>query len=104
MILNFKISDTSKDKSIVASFSRRVYLVNDLKTKILIENDILSAKRIVLNLNKEQIIIDSCQDVIVQIYIVNRTDSSTKRAVINKDVVTISTNNIKTVSFRLRDK
>ena len=104
MILNFKIFDISKDKSIVASFSRRVYLVDDLKTKILIENDILSTKRIVLNLDKEQMIIDSYQDIIVQMYIVNRTDSSTKRAIISKDTVTISTNSIKTMSFRLRDK
>ena len=54
IILNFKISDTTiNDKSIIASFSRRIYLVNKLKTKILIENDILNTKRIVLNLNKE---------------------------------------------------
>ena len=37
-------------------------------------------------------------------HIVNRIDLSTKRAVISKEFITISINNTKIMSFRLRDK
>ena len=65
MLLEFKIFDNVNDKSIIAIFTKRVYLVNNLKVKILIDNNILNIKKIILNLNKELMIINSYNNVMI---------------------------------------
>ena len=45
---------------------REIYLINNLKTYMLIENNIIELKEIVLNINKSKTFINSC-DVIADI-------------------------------------
>ena len=47
-------------------FLREIYLINNLKIYILIKNNIIELKEIVLNVNKSKTFIDSC-DVIADI-------------------------------------
>ena len=61
MFLDFKIFEiATNDNFVIANFTRRVYLINELKIKMLIDNDILSAEKNILDLDKKQMIIDSC--------------------------------------------
>ena len=45
---------------------REIHLINNLKTYILIENNIIKLKEIVLNINKNKAFINSC-DIIINI-------------------------------------
>ena len=45
---------------------KEIYLINNLKTYILIKNNIIELKEIVLNINKSKAFIDSC-DIIIDI-------------------------------------
>ena len=61
------ISEVKKNSiKILYRILREIYLINNLKTYILIENNIVKLKEIVLNISKDKIFIISC-DIIVDI-------------------------------------
>ena len=52
--ITFRISNTVVDDNFaIAIFIKHVYIVDDLKTKVLLNNDILESKQIVLNIVKK---------------------------------------------------
>ena len=61
------ISNIKKDDiKILYRILKKVYLINNLKVYILIKNDIVELKEIVLNINKSKAFIDS-YDIIINI-------------------------------------
>ena len=61
-MLNFYIFDTIKNsKFVIAHFKRKTHFVNDLFTKILIDVNTIISKKIIININKQKIIINSCE-------------------------------------------
>ena len=55
-----------KDDNFIKIFIRReIYLIDNFKINIFIENDIIVSKEIVLNLIKKQILINNCEITIV---------------------------------------
>ena len=68
----FRIFDVVlDDNSAIVIFIRSVYIVDDLKTKILLNNDIFESKQMILNIIKKKLIINNCQNMIVKLTIVN---------------------------------
>ena len=77
----FRIFDVIVDDNfVIVIFIKNVYIVDDLKAKMLLNNDILKSKQIVLNIVKKKLIIDNCQNMIVKLTIVNR-ETSIKRII-----------------------
>lgn len=54
----FKINNDSKP--VLAKIKREIYLIEGLKTKMLVSNDILISKKLVLDLSNKKAIIFSC--------------------------------------------
>ena len=100
----FKIFDKfADDKSIMINFTRHVYIVDDLKLKMFISNNIFDSKKMIIDLNKKQITVDNCKNIITSLKIVNR-DTSIKRIIKASDVIKISVHSVIIISFKLRDK
>ena len=54
ILIIFEIFDKFvDDKSIIINFIRYIYIVNNLKIKMFMNNDILDSKKIIINLNKK---------------------------------------------------
>ena len=100
----FRISEkTIDDFAAIACFIRHVYIVDELKTKMLIINDILESKLIVSNVDKEKLTIDNCKNMIIKLN-VKSVDFLIKRVVRFSNVTKISFRFNIIISFKLRDK
>ena len=91
------------DELIMISFTRHVYIVDNLKIKMLMNNDIFDSKKMIIDLNKQQMTIDNCKNIITSLKIINR-DTSIKRIIKINDVIKISIHSIIMISFKFRDK
>ena len=52
---------TKNDFSALTFIAREIHLINDLKAKMLIENDLLSSKDFIIDIEKKSTTIDSCE-------------------------------------------
>ncbi len=65
IILSLYFSNKDRKKNlIIAKIIRKVYLINNLKTNILIKNNLIDSKEITIDINNKLVFINSC-DVIV---------------------------------------
>jgi len=65
VILSLYFSNKDRKKNlIIAKIICKVYLINNLKTNILIKNNLIDSKEIIININNKLVFINSC-DVIV---------------------------------------
>ena len=104
IFLIFRISGiATNDKNAIATFTRRIYIVKKLKTKILMSNDILESKQISIDVNKQIVTIESCKNIKVQLNVTN-ADSQIKRVVRVSETIKISVKSATTISFKLRDQ
>ena len=102
--ISFRVSGTSiNEKSVIVSFIRHVYVVNDLKIKMLMGNDIFDSKKMTIDLKNQKIIIESCKHITTSLEVVNR-DSSVKRIARASNVTKISVNSVTMMSFKFRGK
>ena len=91
------------DENAIAIFTKRIYIVKRLKTKIFINNDIFESKQININVNKQIVIIESCKNIKIQLNVMN-ANSQIKRVVRVSEIIKISIKSITTISFKLRDQ
>ena len=56
--------DEKNDKSTKIMIRRKIYLINNFKINIFINNDVIDSKRWNINLNKKQIFIENCEIVV----------------------------------------
>ena len=67
MLISIFISEVKKNNMrILYRILRKIYLINNFQTYMLIENNIIELKEIVLNINKSKAFIDS-YDIIIGI-------------------------------------
>ena len=78
--IDFFISNEINDKSITTCFTRYVYFVDDLKTNILFDNDILKSKNIVSHV-KKKFIINNCEDFSVSFNVITKNNIRIKRII-----------------------
>ena len=104
LFVNFRIFEiTIDDNFVVINFIKHFYIVDDLKIKMLFDNDILKFEQMILNIFKKRVIIENCQNMIVKLTIINR-ESSMKRIIRFVVDVKISTHFNTIIFFKLRDK
>ena len=104
ILFKFRVSNVqANDKSKIDIFTRRVYIMKNLKIKIFINCDILNFERMMINIDKTNVIIDSCKNFKIQFNVTN-TSSSIKRMTKVSEVIKISNKSLITISFKFRDK
>ena len=102
--LIFRVSSTSTDKKlIIVSFTRYTYVVNGLKIKMLMSNNIFDSKKMSVDLKNQKIIIENCKHITTSLKIVSK-DLSIKRVIKVSNVTKISVNSVTMIFFKLRDK
>ena len=87
----------------IVCFIKYVYIVDNLKTKMFLNNDILRLKQIILNFDNEKMIINNCQNIITKLNVINH-DVFVKRQIKVNDIIKISIRFCVIISFKLRDK
>ena len=63
--------DELNDKSTIVTFTKNVNIINELKIKMFLNNDIFELKNIVFNIDKNITIIDNCQNFIILFIVIN---------------------------------
>jgi len=58
---------TKKDILTIVAITRQVHLVNDLKVKVLIDNDMIIFKKVLFDFDRQELRINSCKDLRTQI-------------------------------------
>ena len=58
--VKFKIFDKVNDKLTIINFIKNVNIINKLKAKMLLNNNIIKLKNIIFNVNKNIITINNC--------------------------------------------
>ncbi len=104
ILMNNFIKETLlNDTSAITFFQREFHLMNDLKMKMLIDIDILSSKRIQINLNDRILQINSCQDIIIKINIVTWKKANLKRIVRSQEKIIISSHVFLKILVKIKD-
>ncbi len=81
--VNFSIYLSSKDDFIkLIEIHREMHLIENLKANMLIDNDILEFEDIIIDVQKKNVIIQSCENLIIEMKIHQR-ESFVRKNVIN---------------------
>ena len=102
--LNFIIFEKTDDDSIKVSFTRYVYIIDDLKIKLLINNDIFESKNMMFHINKSKLTIKSCDNFITSLHVTFKKSERVKRAVRSLTIVIISFHTCAAVSMKFKSK
>ena len=103
-IFIFRMLNTStNEKSIIVNFIRHAYVVNNLKIKLFINNNILNLKKMFVDLKNQKIIIENYKHITMLLKIINK-NSSIKRVIKINNITKILINFVTIIFFKLRDK
>ena len=91
------------DKSKINIFTRRIYVIKNLKTKFFMNYNILNFEKLMINVNKTNLIIDLCKNFKIQFNVTN-IDSSIKWITKINKIVKISIKFLIIISFKFRNK
>jgi hypothetical protein len=101
--VNFSIYLSSKNNSIkMIEIHRKMYLVKELKTNMLIENDIFESKRFIIDVQEKKTTIRSCQNLIIDVKIHQR-ESFVRRNVVNQFATVISSESFVKILYKIKD-
>ncbi len=101
--VNFSIYLSSKkDSKKMIEIHKEMHLIEDLKTNMLIENDILESKNIIINIQEKKIVISSCQNMIIEVKIHQR-DSFVRRNVISQFASVVSSEFYAKISYKMKN-
>lgn len=102
--INFRIPGRAVDGSpAIACFTRHVYIVEGLKAKMLVGNDILGPELMVPDVSREKLSIGSCKDLTVKLNVKN-VGPPVKRAVRSSNATKVPARSSTTIPFKLRGK
>ena len=82
---NNRISTTSK-------FEVEFHLIKDLKTNLLIDNDVLIAQRVKIDLISQSVQLNNCQNLVASIDTITRKNSNLKRIIRAKQIINVFVN------------
>jgi hypothetical protein len=101
--VNFFIYLLNKDDSKkMIEIYREMHLIDDLKINMLINNDILEWKEIIVKVQKKKTIIRICQNMIIEMKI-SQKDSFVKWNVITQFVNVVSSNSYVKISYKIKN-
>ena len=102
--LNLIIFDEIDDDSTKISFIRYVYIVDDLKIKLFINNDIFELKNMISYVNKSKFIIKNFDNFIISLYVTFRKSERVKRAIRFLIIIIILFHSCATVSVKYKNE
>ena len=82
-LINLYISNIIKEKPLLVYLRREIYIIDDLKIKILIRVNILSFKRILINVGEKKLLIRSYNNLIADIKIKAKNNMKVYRYIRN---------------------
>ncbi len=101
--VNFSIYLSSKNDSIkMTKIHKEMHFVKELKTNMLIENDILRFEEIIIDVQRKRIIIISCQNMIIKIKI-HQKEFFVRRNVINQYASIISSRSYVKILYKIKN-
>ncbi len=101
--VNFSIYLSSKDDSIrLIEIHRKMHLVKELKTNMLIKNDILESKEIIIDVQIKKAIIRNCENIIIEVKIHQRK-SFIRKNVVNQFAILISLDFYVKILYKIKD-
>lgn len=102
-ILDFYIIETLKNEaSTIAHFKREIYIVDNLRAKMLIDTNIFDFEVIVVDVVRREFVIDSC-DIIASLFVILKKER-VKRKLRNKKQIIISLHTIITILVKYCEK
>ena len=87
----------------IACYTRYIYIIDDLKIKFLIINNIIELKPIFFDVRKKKFIIKNCQKFIIKLIIIN-VECFVKRVTRFNNTIKILIKFKTTIVFKLREK
>jgi hypothetical protein len=104
VMLDLYLNGTCKEKKTRAHIRRKFHIVKELKCKILMRLDIMTSKKMIINLTNKSLIISICENMTISIRINSKSNFRIRRIVHSKDFVTISSNAVTNVLTYMREK
>ena len=89
--------------SITNKFEIEVYLINNLKTNLFINNDVFIAQRVKINLITQSVQMNNCQSLVVSIDTIIKKKFDLKRTIRASQVVNVSINFIVMIFINYHD-
>ena len=62
VILNFILQNVLDEKSVIDKLRRQIHIIDDLKTNMLINSNILNLKKMLIDYNKKVLVFNCCRD------------------------------------------
>ena len=81
IFVDFFIFNEIINKTIIVRFTRYVYIINDFKTNVFLNNNILKSKNIIFFVNKNKFIINNCDDFLILLKIIVKNNERVKRII-----------------------
>lgn len=73
--MNLYIKSNINDKEFIAYIRREVHIVNNLKIKLLLDMNIMTSKRIIINLDTKQLTFNNCRKLIITLNVTTRNNA-----------------------------
>lgn len=80
-IVSIHLNELANEKLAITVLIIEVHLINQLNVKMLVETNVISSERIILNLHHQRMIIESYQDLMIDINSKVRLHSNTRRII-----------------------
>ena len=97
------LNTLTNEKLIIVNFICYAYIINDLKIKMFVNNNILNSKKMFVDLKNQKIIIENCKHITTSLKIINK-NSLIKRVIKINNITKILINFVTIIFFKLRDK
>ncbi len=91
-----------EDSNKMMKIHREMHLIKNLKANMLIDNDILESKEIIINVQEKKTIIRNCQNLIIDVKIHQR-ESFVRRNVVNQFAIVISSESYVKILYKMKD-
>ena len=101
-LLDLYIPKIFNSKKAIDHIRREIHIVDNFKTKMLIEIDIFESKRIQIDIDDEKLFIKSCNNLIIDIIIKIKNDVGVRRAIRNQKKIIILSNSFIRISVKMR--
>ena len=103
LLLSMYVKKQIDDQFIVAHFRREIHVINNLKIKLLLKINVMSSKRIIIDLNQRQFFIKNCQNLTIKLKIIVKNNVKIRRVIKFEKKLVVETNFIVQMSMITRE-
>lgn len=90
IVIDLYMIEKTKSIKHIAKFLAKIHIVDDLKTNLLIDIDVMKSQKMKIDLEHSTLIIDACKNLVVSINTIAKSHSNIKRTIRARHVTTIS--------------